>query len=363
MREAGPVPFASLGTAPGAVQRDLLVWYDRHRRRLPWRAAPGETPDPYHVWLSEIMLQQTTVQAVAPYFAAFLARWPTIADLAAADLDAVLQQWAGLGYYARARNLHRAARAVVERHGGGFPQAAEDLRALPGVGIYTAAAIASIAFDRPEAVMDGNIERVLARLFRVATPLPKAKAELRRHAAILTPAVRPGDHAQALMDLGASLCTPRKPACALCPLTDHCAARAAGDAELYPVKAAKPERPIRYGIAFWAMRGDGAVLLRKRPETGLLGGMVEVPSTDFVAGPIAAEAARRLAPLPAPWRPLQGLVRHTFTHFHLELAVWAASVRLGDPKLGIWWPLDRIEEQALPSLYRKVVRLALGAAR
>jgi len=363
MTEADPVPFAACGAPPQAVARDLLVWYDRHRRRLPWRAAPGETADPYRVWLSEIMLQQTTVQAVAPYFEAFLARWPSVADLAAADLDAVLQQWAGLGYYARARNLHRAARHVMDRHDGRFPNDSAALMDLPGVGIYTAAAIAAIAFDRPEAVMDGNIERVLARLFRVATPLPKAKAELRRRAAELTPPQRPGDYAQGLMDLGASLCTPRKPACALCPLTSHCAARAAGDAELYPVKAPKPERPTRYGIAFWAMRGDGAVLLRKRPESGLLGGMVEVPSTDFLMSPIASEAARRLAPLAAPWRPLTGLVRHTFTHFHLELAVWAASVRLGDPKLGLWWPLDRIEEQALPSLYRKVVRHALGAAR
>jgi A/G-specific adenine glycosylase len=363
MREADPVPFAPARAAPGGVARDLLAWYDRHRRRLPWRAPPGETADPYRVWLSEIMLQQTTVQAVAPYFEAFLARWPTVADLAAVDLDAVLQQWAGLGYYARARNLHRAARQVMARHDGVFPSDAAALRDLPGVGIYTAAAIGAIAFDRPEAVMDGNIERVLARLFRVAIPLPKAKTELRRLAAELTPAARPGDYAQALMDLGSSLCTPRKPACSLCPLMAGCAARAAGDAELYPVKVKKPERPTRYGVAFWAMRGDGAVLLRKRPESGLLGGMVEVPSTEFLSRPIASEAARRLAPLAAPWRPLKGLVRHTFTHFHLELAVWIAAVRLGDPKLGMWWPLDRIEEQALPSLYRKVVRLAVGAVR
>ena len=357
MKEPGVPPAA---TEPAAIARDLLAWYDRHRRRLPWRAPPGETQDPYRVWLSEIMLQQTTVQAVAPYFEAFLARWPTVADLAAAELDAVLQQWAGLGYYARARNLHRTARRIVEAHGGRFPADMDALRALPGVGAYTAAAIAAIAFDRPEAVMDGNIERVLARLFRVATPVPQAKSALRRLAAQLTPATRPGDYAQGLMDLGASLCTPRKPACALCPITAHCLARAAGEADLYPVKAAKKARPTRYGVAFWAMRGDGAVLLRRRPEAGLLGGMIEVPSTDFAATPIAAEAARRLAPLAAPWRPLSGLVRHTFTHVHLELSVWAASVRLGDPRAGIWWPLDRIEEQALPSLYRKVVRHALG---
>jgi A/G-specific adenine glycosylase len=367
MKEAA-APFiaaksaASTGEA-ATVAGDLLAWYDRHRRTLPWRAAPRLRADPYHVWLSEIMLQQTTVATVGPYFGAFLERWPNVADLAAAELDHVLQQWAGLGYYARARNLHRAAQIVAGEQGGRFPETVDALQKLPGIGAYTAAAIAAIAYDIPAAVMDGNIERVVSRLFRIATPLPKAKNALRALAGQLTPTLRAGDYAQAMMDLGASLCTPRKPACALCPLTAHCAARAAGEAELYPVKVAKKERPTRFGVAFWVMRGDGSILLRRRPETGLLGGMIEVPSTAFGAAPVDDEAVRRLAPLPVPWRRLEGTVRHTFTHFHLELSVWVASVPFGEPELGIWWPLDRIEEQALPTLYRKVVRHVLAAPR
>jgi len=340
----------------------LLAWYDRHRRRLPWRALPGEPVDPYRVWLSEIMLQQTTTVTVRPYFEEFLARWPSVAALAAAPLDDVLVVWAGLGYYARARNLHQCARAVVTLHGGRFPDHEAGLRALPGIGPYTAAAVAAIAFDRPAAVMDGNIERVLSRLFTVAESLPEAKPALRKLAALLTPTARPGDYAQAMMDLGATLCTPRKPACALCPLTESCAARQAGNPEDYPVKRAKPERPLRRGVVFWAMRADGAVLLRRRPDKGLLGGMIEVPSTEWIAAPIDLDQARRAAPLRAPWRVLDGLVSHGFTHFQLELTVLAAKVRLGDPKLGIWCPLDRIGEQALPTLFRKVVRHALRHA-
>jgi A/G-specific adenine glycosylase len=340
----------------------LLAWYDRHRRRLPWRALPGHAPDPYVVWLSEIMLQQTTTVTVGPYFEEFLGRWPTVAALAAAPLDDVLRVWAGLGYYARARNLHACAQAVVARHGGRFPDTEAELRALPGIGAYTAAAVAAIAFDRPAAVMDGNIERVLTRLFAIATPLPAAKPALRRHAAQLTPVTRPGDYAQAMMDLGATLCTPRKPACTLCPVNELCAARRAGDQEDYPVKRAKPERPLKRGVAFWAMRADGAVLLRRRPDNGLLGGMIEVPSTDWREGPIDLAAARASAPLAAPWRALDGLVNHGFTHFQLELAVLAAAVPDGDPALGIWCPLDRIGEQALPTLFRKVVRHALKHA-
>jgi A/G-specific adenine glycosylase len=337
----------------------LLDWYDRHRRRMAWRALPGERADPYRVWLSEIMLQQTTVVTVASYFADFVARWPTVQDLAAAPLDDVLVAWAGLGYYARARNLHKAAKAVVERFGGVFPSDEETLRSLPGVGVYTAAAIAAIAFDRPAAVMDGNIERVLSRLFRVATTLPQAKAELRVLAAQLTPQSRPGDYAQAMMDLGASLCSPRKPACAICPFRALCAAAKAGDAETYPVKKPKAEKPTRRGVAFWVMRGDGSVLLRRRPERGLLGGMVEVPGSVWVEGALDLATARAQAPLIAPWRVLDGIVRHTFTHFQLELTVLAANVRLGDAKLGIWTPPDRIGEYALPTLFTKVVRHAL----
>jgi len=340
----------------------LLAWYDRHRRRLPWRALPGEPVDPYAVWLSEVMLQQTTTVTVGPYFQNFLARWPTVSDLAAAPLDDVLRVWAGLGYYARARNLHACARAVIADHGGRFPNTEDGLRGLPGIGAYTAAAVAAIAFDRPAAVMDGNIERVLSRLFTVAEPLPDAKPSLRKLAVALTSATRPGDYAQAMMDLGATLCTPRKPACSLCPLTGLCAARRAGNPEDYPAKRAKPARPLRRGVAFWTLRGDGAVLLRRRPDKGLLGGMIEVPSTEWIAAPVDLAEARALAPVKAPWRVLDGLVSHGFTHFQLELTVMAATVRLGDPKLGIWCPLDRIGEQALPTLFRKVVRHALRHA-
>jgi A/G-specific adenine glycosylase len=340
----------------------LLAWYDRHRRRLPWRALPDAPVDPYAVWLSEIMLQQTTTVTVGPYFEEFLARWPSVADLAAAPLDDVLRVWAGLGYYARARNLHACARAVVAEHGGRFPDTEDGLRRLPGIGAYTAAAVAAIAFDRPAAVMDGNIERVLARLFAIATPLPDAKPELRRRATVLTPVDRPGDYAQAMMDLGATLCTPRKPACALCPLTELCATRRAGNPEDYPARRAKPERPLRRGVAFWTLRADGAVLLRRRPDKGLLGGMIEVPSTAWIAAPIDLAAARAAAPVAAPWRVLDGQVSHGFTHFQLELIVLAATVQRGDPQLGIWCPLDRVGEQALPTLFRKVVRHALRHA-
>ncbi|HYU11045.1 MAG TPA: A/G-specific adenine glycosylase, partial [Stellaceae bacterium] len=257
----------------------LLAWYDRHRRDLPWRSPAGTRADPYRVWLSEIMLQQTTVVTVAPYFDRFVARWPDIRALAAASLDEVLHEWQGLGYYARARNLHACARAVVARHGGYFPENPAQLRALPGIGDYTAAAIAAIAFDHGSAAVDGNVERVVARLFAVVEPLPAAKPRLKALATALVPARRAGDFAQAMMDLGATLCTPRRPRCVLCPWREACAARAAGIADNLPARLDKPERPWRYGVVFWLSRGDGAVLLRRRPEKGLLGGMIELPST------------------------------------------------------------------------------------
>ncbi|MBI3673627.1 MAG: A/G-specific adenine glycosylase [Rhizobiales bacterium] len=259
------------------LSRELLAWYDRHRRKLPWRALRGAVADPYHVWLSEIMLQQTTVAAVKGFYAAFLAKWPTLTDLASASLDDVLRAWAGLGYYARARNLHACAKMVTAEWGGRFPDTVAELGKLPGVGPYTAAAIAAIAFGRRLAAVDGNAERVIARLHAIATPLPAAKLEIRVRAQALVPETRPGDFAQGLMDLGATVCTPRRPACPNCPWAEHCAARRCGNPETFPLKRPKPALPVRRGVAFWIERADGAVLLRRRPEKGLLGGMMEVP--------------------------------------------------------------------------------------
>jgi A/G-specific adenine glycosylase len=338
----------------------LLAWYDRHRRDLPWRARPGETPDPYRVWLSEIMLQQTTVRAVAPYYARFLERFPTVAALAAAPLEAVLQAWAGLGYYARARNLHACARAVVEQHGGRFPDTEAALRTLPGIGPYTAAAIAAIAFDRRASPVDGNIERVIARLYAVEDELPGAKPRIRALAEALTPAERSGDFAQAMMDLGATICSP-KPACAFCPWNDCCVARERGDPELFPHKAEKPEGRLRRGAAFVAVRADGFVLLRSRAERGLLGGMSEVPTSDWThdfdeAGALdhAPEFARVSAPA---WRRIPAVVRHTFTHFPLELVVYKGHVAAGTPAIAgaRWAAIDTLDGEALPNLMRKVL--------
>lgn len=339
----------------------LLAWYDRHRRVMPWRTLPGQLPDPYQVWLSEIMLQQTTVATVKGYFDAFLARWPQIEDLAAADLDAVLTAWAGLGYYARARNLHRCAQAVVRDHGGQFPSDEAGLLALPGIGPYTAAAIAAIAFDRPATILDGNVERVISRIYRVATPLPKAKEELRALAAGLTPSQRPGDYAQAIMDLGATICTPTKPKCALCPWRPDCAAFAAGDAEDYPRKLPKAERPVRHGMAFWMVNEQGAVGLRRREEKGLLGGMMEIPSTDWRGAAWDDDAALRAAPLSVGWQVAPGLVRHVFTHFELRLRLAHAVVPKAAMKALpdiVWVAPDRLDNYALPSVMRKVVALA-----
>ncbi len=336
----------------------MLAWYDRRRRALPWRARPGARAEPYHVWLSEIMLQQTTTATVAPYFRAFLARWPRIEDLAAAALDDVLHAWQGLGYYARARNLHKCAQAVAGTYGGRFPESEEALVRLPGIGVYTAAAISAIAFDRPATVVDGNVERVMARLYAVEAPLPGARSRLRALAEALTPARRPGDYAQAVMDLGATVCTPREPACDACPWSRACLARAQGTARELPRRAAKAQRPTRLGVAFWAVRADGAVLLRRRAETGLLGGMMEVPSTPWREAAWSDAEAHACAPVEARWRRLPGTVHHTFTHFRLELGVLAADVD-GDAA-GVWCPPGRLGEHALPTLMKKVVRLALA---
>ena len=363
------MPTAAKKRAPRSAARpspeaaDLLAWYDRHRRQLPWRALPGRRADPYCVWLSEVMLQQTTVAAVMGYYERFLARWPDIASLAAADLDEVLHAWQGLGYYARARNLHACARAVVARHGGRFPDTEAELKTLPGIGDYTAAAIAAIAFDRHAAPVDGNVERVMARLFAVTMPLPGAKPDLRRLAASLVPRQRAGDYAQAVMDLGATLCVPRTPRCVLCPWREPCRARHAGIAASLPARRAVAAKPVRFGVAFWTMRRDGAVLLRRRPEKGLLGGMMEVPSTEWRGTRWAEDEARTYAPVPARWRRVPDVVRHTFTHFHLELVVLAGAARRGASGDGVWVPIDRLKDHALPSVMKKVIAHAHGGVR
>ncbi len=310
------------------------------------------------------MLQQTTVATVGEYFRRFVERWPTVEALAAAPLDEVLSAWAGLGYYARARNLHACAKAVVERHGGLFPQDEPALRALPGIGPYTAAAIQSIAFDVPASAVDGNVERVVARLFAIETPLPDAKAEINVRAASLVPDERAGDYAQAMMDLGATVCTPRNPSCVICPLTSGCQGRQLGIAEELPRRAPKAEKPTRRGLAFvLSRRDDGAILLRKRPEKGLLGGMDEVPSTAWREGKLVPETAVAEAPVPGRWQVMEGLVRHTFTHFHLELVVAravATTGRLGEQVPGAsWCPIDRLSERALPTVMRKVIAHAV----
>jgi A/G-specific adenine glycosylase len=339
----------------------LLAWYDRERRKLPWRAPPGRRPDPYHVWLSEIMLQQTTVATVGPYFGRFVARWPDVSSLAAASLDEVLQLWQGLGYYARARNLHACARLLAERHDCVFPDEPAALQALPGVGAYTAAAIAAIAFDWRVAAVDGNVERVVARLYAVEAPLSAAKPRLAALAAALVPQHRAGDFAQAMMDLGAVLCTPRRPRCVLCPWRSCCVAFASGRSDSLPARTEKPERPQRFGVAFWLSRADGAVLLRRRPEHGLLGGMMEIPSTAWRDTAWAFDEALRAAPEPAQWRLLPGIVHHGFTHFRLALAVAAAAA--AGPVEGPWSAVDRLSEHALPTLMKKVVRHVVSAVR
>src|SRR5262245_44553172 len=351
--------------ANGASADALLAWYDRHRRTLPWRARPGETPDPYRVWLSEIMLQQTTVRAVVPYFLRFLERWPDVGALAAAPLDDVLKLWAGLGYYARARNLHACAQAVVAHHGGRFPATEPELTTLPGIGRYTAAAIAAIALDARAVPVDGNVERVVTRLHAVEAELPAAKPEIQRLAQALAPETRGGDFAQALMDLGATICTPKKPACALCPWIEPCAARARGDAERFPIKAPKREGRLRRGAAFVAVRADGFVLVRSRPPKGLLGGMTEVPTTAWAHDFDEADALSDAPLARAKWRRIPGVVTHVFTHFPLELAVHIAQVpaTARAPEGMRWVALAELPGEALPNLMRKVLTHALDGIR
>jgi A/G-specific adenine glycosylase len=336
----------------------LLAWYDRHRRRLPWRAASHETPDPYRVWVSEIMLQQTTVAAVIPYFERFLALFPSVSALAAANEPELMAAWAGLGYYARARNLHACARELARR--GTFPRSPGELRALPGIGPYTAAAIAAIAFGAPVVPVDGNVERVAARVFAIDVPLPRGKPLIRRAAERLgadeAARARPADMAQALFDLGATVCTGAVPACGICPWFAACEGRRQGIAADLPRRAAKKPHPVRYGAHFWLEDSAGNVLLRRRPPRGLLGGMTELPGTDWRAEPWNADAALACAPMPAEWRRA-GAVRHGFTHFELRLDVYVARVQVIAAE-GFLRPAPALGAEALPSLMRKCVRMA-----
>jgi A/G-specific adenine glycosylase len=337
-----------------AVAQNLLDWYDAHRRRLPWRGEPGEpAPEPYRVWLSEIMLQQTTVAAVKPYFERFTTSWPTVADLAAADEAEVMGAWAGLGYYARARNLIACAKAVVRDHGGRFPDSEAGLRTLPGIGDYTAAAIAAIAFGRRAVVIDANVERVASRLFAFPEALPAARPALRALVDRITPDARAGDFAQAMMDLGSAICTIRAPQCLICPLSVECTARMAGNPETYPVKAARKAKPQRRGTAFWIER-DGEVWLIRRPPKGMLGGMRALPSGPWADDdPGLAEA-----PVEARWRDA-GSVAHVFTHFALDLRIMAATTA-ADIAGGEWWPIARIEEAGLPTLFARAASRAIA---
>ncbi len=360
---AKPIPDPA--PSPSPLSADLLAWYERHARILPWRVGPAERrrgirPDPYRVWLSEIMLQQTTVKAVAPYFQKFLARWPTIADLAAAADGEILAAWAGLGYYSRARNLIAAARAIAPRAPAHLPRTAAAWAELPGIGAYTSAAIAALAFDEPIAVVDGNVERVVARLFTIDTPLPAAKPLIRNRLQPLVPQDTPGEFAEALMDLGATICTPKNPACPLCPWFDPCLARQQGRQAEFPVQAPKKARPTRYGTAFVARRADGAILLRLRPPKGLLGGMSEVPGDEWQEG----APGRTAPPFDADWVPLASAVEHTFTHFHLKLSILRAHVGNGpSAPAGHWWaPAGSLAEQALPSVMKRAIEAAFPGA-
>jgi A/G-specific adenine glycosylase len=352
----------------------LLRWYGEHARALPWRVPPrergGAHPDPYQVWLSEIMLQQTVVKTVIPYFERFLQTWPSVFDLAADDLEEVLKRWAGLGYYARGRNLHACAKMIVQDHRGRFPQDEKALLALPGIGPYTAAAIRAIGFDLPATVVDGNVERVVARLFAHKQPVPETKPRLKQLANDLTPQKRPGDYAQAMMDLGATVCTPKRPSCSRCPLVEDCVAYREGCADALPARAPKKPKPVRFGTAFLVLRQDGSVLLRQRPDKGLLAKMLEVPSTPWIeksASDKAVVDGQSHFPVAARWGRVPGLVTHTFTHFHLEIAVDIAMVATScsllpqaDPARCRWVARRDLADQALPGVMRKIISHGLG---
>lgn len=344
----------------------LLAWYQRHARILPWRVGPkdraeGHRPDPYRVWLSEVMLQQTTVKAVIPYFETFVCRWPNVQALANAQDVSVMAAWAGLGYYSRARNLIACARRIADEHGGQFPQTASALAGLPGIGAYTSAAIAAIAFDEAVPVVDGNVERVVARLYAINTPMPAAKPIVREQLAPSVPRDRPGEFAEALMDLGATICTPKKPACSLCPMNPSCSAYQRAEPLAFPVRPPRKPKPTRYGTAFVAVRSDGAILVRRRPPKGLLGGMVEVPGSTWTD-----ELQPLHAPVKARWREIDMPIEHEFTHFRLIVSVNAAELPQNAPApTGCWWAERAgLSEIGLPSVMAKIVEAASpGATR
>lgn len=344
----------------------LLQWYDRHHRILPWRITPeqsakGIKADPYKVWMSEVMLQQTTVEAVKAYFLKFTEKWPTVEKLAAAQDDDIMRAWAGLGYYSRARNLKKCADLIVANHAGHFPQTVTELKKLPGIGDYTSAAIAAIAFNHPEAVVDGNVERVISRLYAVTTALPQAKPLIHELTGAITPEDRPGDFAQAMMDLGATICTPKRPTCSLCPLNDNCLALKAHDPEHFPVKAPKKERPIRLGSSFVAQAADGSILLRKRTEKGLLQNMVEVPGSVWNSR-IDGSTDLSAAPFHANWRDA-GSITHIFTHFELHLTVYHTTDADKRQVNNGWWSTPEfLSKEALPTLMKKVIAQALPDA-
>jgi A/G-specific adenine glycosylase len=354
-------PPCAIAQSP-LIARSILAWWDRHRRTLPWRAAAGARADPYLVWLSEILLQQTTVQAAIPYFERFRALWPTVETLSAAPLEDIMRAFAGLGYYSRARNMHACAREVARR-GGVFPRSEPELRALPGIGAYTAAAVSAIAFDEPASPVDGNIARIMTRLHAIEQPIARARSAIAKAASALTPHDRPGDFAQALMDIGATICTPRNPDCPACPMRAACAAFATGEPGAYPRKAPRKARPHRKGAAFFAQAADGSILLRTRPPRGLLGGTLELPGTPWSVDYAPDEAASG-APFAAPWRLAPGIVEQVFTHFSLALNVYL--VRLAGapaPHEGCFWVApDEIEGAALSSLMRKAVAHGLRFA-
>ena len=340
-----------------AIVARTLEWWDKNRRALVWRAAPGQTPDPYRVWLAEVLLQQTTAQAAAPYYQAFVAKWPTVEQLAAAPHEAVISAFAGLGYYSRARNLHACAREIARR-GGLFPSEEAELRALPGVGAYTAAAIAAIAFGRHAAPVDGNIARILSRLLALEEPIAHARRTIAAAARALAPRERPGDFAQALMDIGATICRPRNPDCHACPLSEACAALRSGAPEAYPRRAAAKPRPRRKGAVFFAHRADGAFLARRRPPRGLLASTVELPGAPWTRdGP--GEAWAESAPVAARWRRLPGAIEQVFTHFELTLTVYAAAIDGGAPDGCFWLTADGLDEAGFSNVMRKAVEHAL----